>query len=502
MNSCANNLILILIIIRGVQLSYAQDNVPFSQDHAYYLKGGAITIGNNILSERKYGLSDKTNPINDVVNMTYIDIDEDPTTFSSSAANIQLLSNSQIVSATLYWSGTYAGTTGSRKINRKEYVYNLNEDRTHDFTQVKLKINGSVYQNTQGTKIYDGSTATNSILQNNKPYVCKVDVTALLNQADALDRITVANIAATEGFIEGGSAAGWLLYIIYEHVDAPPQFITSFSGFQIVKDEKVTVSITDFHIPDNESSSSIITIGALDGDYSLKGDQVTIINPYTEETYDLRSQRRPKRNFFNSTIHYGDGPNFEPIPNDVNTLGVIAQIAVESKSILPKNSNKLDIVYATKANGFYVFFTAFQTQIDEAFLDKQGLPDLLGAKQTALETVIQTAAIVAVKPAGVAPKQAEPGKTKPGKSAKSSKTLNKVTGFYVVTNAFNNPENAYNWKLLLLDLGYQPLSFIHPVNKIEHPYIASGKNEEELFDALQEALTYPELGGAWIKEMN
>lgn len=500
MQSTTNPIALIITIALAIQISYAQNNRPFVQDGAFYLKGGAITIGNNILSTHKTNSCDKVSLLNDNVNMTYIDIDDDPTTFSSSAVSFALEDKATIVSATLYWAATYSGETGSRKVNSKEYVYKVNKDRDKDINQIKFKTNDGAYNDILGTIIYDGQVATNSVLKNNNPYICKADVTHILAQTNIIERVTVANIAATEGFIEGGSAGGWLLYIIYEQPDASPQFITSFSGFEIVKEDKVTVSITDFKVPEN-SSSSTITIGALDGDYALKGDQVTLLNPVSKDVFNLKSKKRPKLNFFNSTMNLGEGTTSQRIPNSTNTLGFdIAQIAIETENILPKDADKINIVYTTKADGFYVFFTAFQTQIDEVQIaQKKAITVAQNTKIDSNDAIEPTKAMTTQAQAITATKTpTQPVVT----SKKTQPLLNKISGFYVITNAFSNIENAYKWKLFLLDLGYQPFSFIHPVNKLEYVYIATGKNEEELLGVLQEALSIPQLSKTWIKEMD
>ena len=67
--------------------------------------------------------------------------------------------------------------------------------------------------------------------------------------------ITVANVRATTGYIEGGAAAGWLLYVIYEDDTETAKYFTSYSGFEEVSKEVVDVVFEGLQ-PKNENASS------------------------------------------------------------------------------------------------------------------------------------------------------------------------------------------------------------------------------------------------------
>ena len=80
------------IVFAMFTVSYAQEAVPFKTQKAFYIYGEAVAIGNNILSKdaKNHTIITLTN---DDIDMVYVDIDNDDTTFSSSSASLQLPDN-------------------------------------------------------------------------------------------------------------------------------------------------------------------------------------------------------------------------------------------------------------------------------------------------------------------------------------------------------------------------------------------------------------------------
>lgn len=75
------------------------------------------------------------------------------------------------------------------------------------------------------------------------------------------------------------------------------------------------------------------------------------------------------------------------------------------------------------------------------------------------------------------------------------------SGYYVVTNAFAQPDNAVKWKQLLLEMGYEPQSFLNPENGLEYIYIAFDSSEFILRDVLKKVRDNPLLKETWIKQI-
>src|SRR5690606_23517040 len=108
------------------------------------------------------------------LNMQYIDVDNDPSTFSSSTATFSFpdASCNQIRYAGLYWSATYPSEQAGQAVGT---------NRQSDFNQVKFMVPGGSYVDiTADEVIYDGFTSGDNSVRQNSPYACYADVTALL----------------------------------------------------------------------------------------------------------------------------------------------------------------------------------------------------------------------------------------------------------------------------------------------------------------------------------
>ena len=128
-------------------VSYAQVPVPFTVRYEQNLKGDMTLISNGIVNRQTnsdgpnvpYNETGNSSEYNDNLNMQYIDIDGDPSTFSSSSASLLLPASgcNKIVYAGLYWSATYRFNNGfSTSPGDGDNV------RENDFNQVRLKLPG------------------------------------------------------------------------------------------------------------------------------------------------------------------------------------------------------------------------------------------------------------------------------------------------------------------------------------------------------------------------
>ncbi|WP_438962426.1 hypothetical protein [Nonlabens sp.] len=521
------------MVLLCITIGNAQNSVSFEQQHSYYINGGSLIYGNNILSKHEEKPFHTANGINDNTKMTYVDIDKDPTTFSSSAVQIDVPENSTIINATLYWAGTYPGATGKKKRKGKKLDYVIVDEVDQDISKVRIKINKGEYRDVSGQVIFNASNATDEVLISNKPYVCKADVTELMASDALLDKVTVANVPAALGYINGGSTAGWLLFIAYENPNSLPHFITLYDGFEFVKDQKVAISIKDFKSAQVNDVSSRITIAAMDGDSPLKRDNVQIYNPKSRKSAFLSSSTRSQTNFFNSSIDENKEAKEKRFPYSRNTLGFdIAQVNVTDKKglVLPKNTENIEIQYATKADSFYVFFTAFQTQIDQEFLEQKDreknaqlvvkpvVDRPVNVSQVTTETpqvdelnpkvekavqkdIVNETPVKqpAVKEEVVVKENTE--KVSENKVVTFEETDTSSIRYYIITNVFSNSDNAIKWMQVLEREGFYPDSFIHPENGLEYVFIASSESAFLLRDALDKARENPLLKKAWVKKM-
>ncbi|MEL0644355.1 hypothetical protein V6251_08170 [Olleya sp. Ti.3.14] len=352
--------------------TYAQQTVPFTTQKAFYIYGDAAVIGNNILSKDKQEPYNDYLLTNDDIDMVYVDIDQDKTTFSSSSANLKLPDNqSKIAYAVLYWSATYSYIKGTRREEDAQFYFQGNRQKNRSLiNKVKLKLPGENYQNITGNVLFDGAKIPAFAL--NAPYVCFADVTKQLQEAKQVNgEYTVANINATQGYVAGGSAAGWMLYVVYEAPTSKPKYITTFNGFSHIGNQPEIISLDEFKTPDKGATSTAIVLATLEGDSALSGDQCIVANPVTNKAWQLQAVNRDKDNFFSSQITSVSTANTVRYPNSSNTLGFdLATVTLPNndKAVIVNGTEKVDLIFNTKQDRFYLFFTAFNTEISESFL--------------------------------------------------------------------------------------------------------------------------------------
>jgi hypothetical protein len=121
---------LTIVLVTLASFSFAQNAAPFKMRYQSQIKGDMTIISNNITNrdDETGSANDAYNTIdnallNDELNISYIDIDTDETTFSSSAANLALTNatSKKVVYAGLYWSATYKYNPGFNRDEEGKY---------------------------------------------------------------------------------------------------------------------------------------------------------------------------------------------------------------------------------------------------------------------------------------------------------------------------------------------------------------------------------------------
>lgn len=367
---------LLLIFFAFTKLTTAQVTLPFKAQKEFYIYGNATVIGNTIMGKDAITSFNDISLTNDDIDMTYTDIDQDDTTFSSSSAILELPANhTKIKYAVLYWAATYSYERGHRQESGGQFLFQGKRVKNRSaISKIKFKLPGTdTYKNINGDIIFDG--ANDKAFSLNSPYVCQADVTKLLKHAKETNgEYTVANVTATQGFVSGGSAAGWLLYVVYEAPTKNPQYITTYNGFAHVGSDAVKVTFDNFMALEEGEINTSITLSALEGDSALIDDEILISNPVLKRMMLLSTNQRSRNNFFNSKITRDDSEFISRNPASINTLGFdIATVTIpnQSQPIIDNNTQKVDLIFNTRSDRFYLFFTAFQTEISKVFYEQQ-----------------------------------------------------------------------------------------------------------------------------------
>ncbi|MDO4782763.1 MAG: SPOR domain-containing protein [Capnocytophaga felis] len=352
--------------------SYSQtSSQEFNIRYETSVKGEMKIIGNNIVNRQdrrnkaNVPFDDRSNKVkmNDEFDMQYIDIDDNPDTFSSSSANFSFegKENAKVIYAGLYWTATYPYALGVLK--GKNYKAKQSNREIPDNVMIKTPSNEE-YSLVKGELIFDG--IGDSSLEGVAPYVYYADVSQLLTDSSMVEgEYTVANVRAANGHIAGGVAAGWALVLVYESLESSEKKIITYDGFSTINNQPKTFNFRGFLTPKENAFQAKVMGAVLEGDFSISGDKVMIYNPVTEVSLDLETGTRSPRNFFNSGITENDTFVMNRNPASKNTLGFDIfsfDIPNENQLLIPNGTNSLGLTFTRSADQYYLFLTALQIE--------------------------------------------------------------------------------------------------------------------------------------------
>lgn len=473
--------------------SYAQEGVVFRANKQFYLKGNSALIGNNIVSAHATKSFNDATKINDKLKLKYVDVDNDKSTFSSSQAKLTVPENSKIRYAALYWSAIYPYNFGKTKIitrddDRKQLIYIGDDERNLSYNSVLFKTPGSTYKPIKGYTIFNGLKSEK--FENAKPYVCFADVTAILQNTKSLSgNYTLANIKATQGLAPGGCAGGWLLYVIYENDTESPKYFTTYNGFLDVFKTPIDILFRNYKTPEKGDIKTSLLLGALEGDQKFKTDNCAILNPADGEYVPLFNKVRPRLNFFNSTISIDNTFFLDRLPASRNTLGfdlLKMEIPDPNNTIITNNSTHATVQFNSKADRFYLFFVAFETEISPIFLEGKE----------------NKTSIVVLNKEEVLKDDKIDEELEKVKNLKSISIPSIPKGYYLVTNVFSVEENATKWMAFLEEKGHTPKSYINPENSWHYIYLNIDEDPSVIYEKRKELSKIDYFEDIWILKIN
>ncbi|WP_338730771.1 T9SS type B sorting domain-containing protein [Mangrovimonas cancribranchiae] len=344
--------IALIVLFALIGLSgHAQNYVPFTPRFDQDLKGDIVLIGNNILGPDNNAFN-SNNVYNHNVDMQYIDIDSDPSTFSSSSADLEIPNPNcyQIIYAGLYWG---AVTDGNEPIN-----------------QVKFKGPTGGYHDINGTIVYD---ANGSATGDSFPYSCYADVTSIVTTMGTdLGTYTIANVSSAQGetsdfnpYNGTGFSAGWSLFVVYEDPTLPGKSITSFDGFSAISSSvNLDVPVTGFRtVPAPAPVRANFAFAALEGDKPIQNDRLVL------NGVPLSAADRPANNFFNSSVTRLDAtPVNNRVPNSTNTLGFDTGVMVvpnPGNTVIANDATSATVRLESNQDVYFQYFFALAVDIIE-----------------------------------------------------------------------------------------------------------------------------------------
>ncbi len=515
------------------QLIFSQEGVPFKENKQLYLSGNSILIGNNILGDHPTEPLMDINIPNDVVKMKYIDVDDDEATFSSSEATINNApDNSKIAHAALYWCGLYPSEKSALRKSGNRMIHVGRGERDPTVNSILFKTPNGSYEALNGKIIFESYNT--EVFTTNSPYVCYADVTTKLQNLTTINgTYTIANVKATEGEISGGGSAGWLLYVVYEDASESPKYFTTYNGLVEVSKEAVEISFNDFKSKEEGIVTTKIALGAMEGDRKIKTDEFSIFDKKAGDFKLLSNKLREEKNFFNSSITMGDTLFTDRNPNSANTLGfdlLKMEIPNPNNELLDNATTQANLKFQARADRFYLFFVAFETEINSDFLAEKtkviqdtiiSAPSIVEALDSIdLETsnpIVsneekETKPVQKRIPAIKKPKEnvvskklvvlSEEDKIKKEVRVQSMSVPGIASGYYLVTNVFSVSDNASKWSQFLAERKYNPQTFINPRNNWNYVYVANDKALKPVYEKWKEYKMFEYFKEIWIMKIN
>jgi len=256
--------------------------------------------------------------------MTYVDVDSDPTTFNSSRSDLVMPAGSQVLFAGLYWGARTSGTT----VNASTALRNT----------VKFMTPGGAYQNLTGSLVGTGGN----------DYQSFKDVTSLVAGAGT-GTYTVANVQAQKD--KDDLYAGWSLVVAYRAPGEPARNLTVFDGYGSVaktptSDQTVNIPISGFKAPTTGPVKATLGFVTYEGDLAKTGDTVKF------DGKQLSNAANPANDFFNSTISNRGSLVSTKEPNYVNQLGFDADL-ITADGIIKNGATKATITMTTGGETYY-----------------------------------------------------------------------------------------------------------------------------------------------------
>ena len=160
----------------------------------------------------------------------YIDIDGDPTTFSSSSDSLDLATCSNVVFAGIYWGGR--ASTGDLEFD--------------DRGDIRIDANDDGNTDVSADVIIDAAAAEGL---GNRVYYCFADIATLVQSNPSQSLYTVADIYARLGGTNRWG--GWNIVVVYENDLLPMRNLNVFDGLVNANNTgtEVEVGISGFLTP-------------------------------------------------------------------------------------------------------------------------------------------------------------------------------------------------------------------------------------------------------------
>ena len=352
-------------IAAQVRVPYQVRTSQYSPSKKVYSINGDFTfIGNTNLTLVNYEVGANNN--NSM--MRFIDVDNDPSTWNSSSADLTYstengatASCTNIVFAGLYWTGKSAADNSTNSSNEFSMTKMIGGHWvTKDFSKRKILLKGP------NSNTYSQFIAREDAIYypNNSDafiYSAYTEVTDYVRQ-NGVGSYMAADIALAEGNGGGtGYSGGWGLVVVYENAQMKHRDISLFDGHAFVlnsNNNSYNLEVDGFHSVQTGNVGVKLGIMASEGDVGLDGDYFQIQKNSDLSFIKLQHSQNTIDNFFNSTINNG---NTNRNPNLINNTGIdiaLFDVPNTDNSIIGNNTTTANFKYGTNADTYAIFAIA------------------------------------------------------------------------------------------------------------------------------------------------
>ncbi len=335
--------LLTMLIFSGANAQMVRN---FAQRTSLTANGNIVLTGNTVLtcpaSAACTGIQGGNASLaNDQINMSYVDIDGDATTFNSSSANLNMPTGSTVIWAGLYWGGRSGAAA------RNTISFRTPSAATYSVltaTQLDVSTVAGVPDNYQGFV----NVTANVVAAGNGTY-------------------TVANVQTTTGTNAacpaGGCYGGWGLVVLYTNPTELARNLVVYDGFGNINsttNPNQAINITGFQTPPSGAVDTQVGVIAYEGDLSIAGDSFNINGIALSDTLN------PNGNMFNSSITSSGTRISTKNPDYADQLGI--DVDEVKSAALGNNATNATINLATTQDTYFPGVVTFSTQVYSASL--------------------------------------------------------------------------------------------------------------------------------------
>ena len=366
--STAQNVTIAIVAIPTVDSgrSFAIRNPLNTQN----ITGGIAIIGNTVLCDQDshgncidYNNNDGQQLSNSQLNLKYVDVDGNSSTYDSSQAKLSIPSTATVVWAGLYTQGYMNGQSQSQSTNL------LQQNPTY----LTIPSIGTVSSYPSNIDFYSNGSSGYT-------YDTYAPVPQLIGKAASVVNgwVTGANIQTYTGTDNSGlgNYGAWTLVVVYSDPNSTLKNISVFDGYKKVANQtgysNVTVPVSGFLTPTSGAVNSTLSLFVGEGDKYITGDKLSLNGTYLNST----------NAFYSVITGVTDNPSF------INNEGIDIQnfdVGVDGNSshpqIIGNGASNANITMTTTQDTFFPSMVAFTTELYtpslcyyQSFLDVNGNP--------------------------------------------------------------------------------------------------------------------------------